>query len=113
MQLRKHQHPGAEGFIGPEGSSATTDRTDEGVVQPAECSTTACVQEGGPVIREALPLLRELQPVLGDPVINPHGSASVRTRAARPRTSPDREGRTERGEPERGPMGCRESEGLI
>ena len=113
MQLRKYQHSGAQGFIGPEGSSAATATRDEGSAQPAECSTTVCVQGGGPVIREALPLLHVMQPVPWDPEINPYGSASVRTRAARLRRSPGREGRTAQGEPERGPMGCRESEGRI
>jgi hypothetical protein len=78
---------------------------DEETVQPAECSTTARVQEDGPVIWEALPLLHERGPVPRDPVTNPCGSASVGARAARPRTSPGRGGRPERGEPERGREG--------
>ena len=42
----------------PEGSSVVPARAVEGTVQPAGCSTTARAQEDGPVIWEALPVLR-------------------------------------------------------
>lgn len=101
MQPRKHQHTGAQGFIVLEGSSASNAK-DEELVHPAGCSTTARIKEDGPVIWEALPLLHGTQPVQREPVTNPYGGAYVRARATRPRTSPDGEGRPERGEPERG-----------
>jgi hypothetical protein len=49
--------PGAQGVIEPEGSSDASAAEDEEAAQPAECSTTARVQEDGPVTWEALPLL--------------------------------------------------------
>lgn len=60
-----------------EGSSAAPAKKVEAAAQPAGWSTTARAQEDGPVIWEALPLL--------------HGLG--------------REGRSERGEPERGRKG--------
>lgn len=106
MQLRNISHPGAQGVTRLEGSSAASATKDEESVQPAECSTTARVQEDGPVIWEALPLLHEKRPVPGDPVTNPYGNAFVRACVTRPRTSPGREGRPEQGEPERGRDGA-------
>ena len=69
----------------PEGSSAISDkvRRVEELAQSAGCSTTARAQEEGPVIWEALPLLNESG------------------------ANPGREGRPERGEPERGREGER------
>jgi hypothetical protein len=69
----------AQGVIDPEGSSDITGK-DEAMKHRAGCSTTARNQEEGPVIWEALPLLREQQPVPRDPETNPDGSASVRAR---------------------------------
>ena len=57
MQSRNTHHPGAQGFMTLEGSSVTSARQVEGVVQPAGCSTTARTQEDGPVIWEALSVL--------------------------------------------------------
>jgi hypothetical protein len=57
MQSRNHHHSGAQGFMMLEGSSVTSARMVEGVVQPAGCSTTARAQEDGPVIWEALCVL--------------------------------------------------------
>jgi hypothetical protein len=74
MQPRNIHHPGAQGVMVLEGSSTAPVTKVEGTAQPAGCSTTARVQEDGPVIWEALSLL--------------HGLG--------------REGRPERGEPERG-----------
>jgi hypothetical protein len=102
MQPRNIHHPGAQGVMMLEGSSTVPAGRVEGAVQPAGCSTTARAQEDGPVIWEALPLLHVYRPVPGDPETNPHGSAFAGARAARRRISPGREGRPERGEPERG-----------
>jgi hypothetical protein len=112
MQPRKPQPTGAEGFTPSKGSSAR-DARDEKRAQPAGCSTMAHVQEDGPVIWEALPLLHEKTRGNGDRANNPNGDASARARAPRSRRSPGREGRPERGEPKRGPKECRESEGPI
>jgi hypothetical protein len=102
MQLRNHHHPGAQGVMVLEGSSAASVREDEGSVQPAECSTTARVQEDGPVIWEALPLLHEISGDWGPGDQISDGRASVRARATRRRISSARGGRPEQGEPERG-----------
>jgi hypothetical protein len=102
MQLRNHSCSGAQGVMCPEGSSAVSAIADEESAQPAECSTTARVQEDGPVIWEALPLLHVLSGGGGPGDQIPSGGASVRARATRSRTSSDREGRPEQGEPERG-----------
>jgi hypothetical protein len=54
MQSRNHHHPGAQGVMVLEGSSAASAREVEGAEQPAGCSTTARAQEDGLVIWEAL-----------------------------------------------------------
>jgi len=50
-----------------EGSSGTPAREVEGVQQPAGCSTTARAQEDGPVIWEALSVLRKSDSSAGRP----------------------------------------------
>jgi hypothetical protein len=105
MQPRKLQHTGAQGVIPPEGSSAR-DARDEERAQPAGCSTMARVQEDGPVIWEALPLLHEKSRGNGDRENNPKGAASAWARGPRIRRSPSREGRPERGEPKQGLEGA-------
>src|SRR6266550_2218563 len=52
MQPRNIHSSGAQCVIVLEGSSATSVKEVEGVVQPAGCSTTARTQEDGPVIWE-------------------------------------------------------------
>lgn len=74
MQSRNDLHPGAQGFMDPEGSSIASVREVEEAKQPAGCSTMARTQEDGPVIWEALSVLDE----------------------------EDSKGRSERGEPELG-----------
>ena len=86
MQPRNLQHSGAQGVIFLEGSSTTSVKAVEGVVQPAGCSTTARTQEDGPVIWEALSVLQE---------------------------SESNAGRPKREESELGTRQCRESEGRI
>jgi hypothetical protein len=112
MQPRKLQLTGAQGFILLEGSSARDGKGRRRREQPAGCSTMARVQEDGPVIWEALPLLHEKTRGNGDRVNNPNGDASARARVPRPRKSPGREGRPERGEPQRGREGARGVGGL-
>ena len=85
MQPRNLSHPGAQGVMLLEGSSATRVAV-EWVVQPAGCSIMARAQEDGPVIWEALSVLQERQ-----------SSA----------------GRLKRGEPELETKQRRESEGRI
>ena len=85
MQPRNFSHPGAQGFISLEGSSAARVAV-EWVAQPAGCSTTARAQEDGPVIWEALSVLQENE---------------------------SNAGRFKRGEPELETKRCRESEGRI
>jgi len=85
MQPRNLHHPGAQGVILPEGSSAARVAV-EWVEQPAGCSTKARAQEDGPVIWEALSVLQE---------------------------SESNAGRPKREESELGTRQCRESEGRI
>ena len=85
MQPRNLSHPGAQGVMLLEGSSATRVAV-EWVAQPAGCWTTARAQEDGPVIWEALSVLQERQ---------------------------SNAGRLKRGEPELETKRCRESEGRI
>ena len=85
MQPRNLLYPGAQGFMGLEGSSAARVMV-EWAAQPAGCSITARAQEDGPVIWEALSVLQERQ-----------SSA----------------GRLKRGEPELETKRCGESEGRI
>ena len=59
MQSRNGNHPGAQGVMVPEGSSIACVSKVEWAVQPAGCSIMARAQEGGPVIWEALSVLRE------------------------------------------------------
>ena len=67
MQSRNDHHTGAQGFKTLEGSSAAPAREVEGAEQPAGCSTTARVQEDGPVIWEALSVLHESNSSAGRP----------------------------------------------
>ena len=59
MQSRNYHHSGAQGFMTLEGSSTAPAIGVEGAEQPAGCSTTARAQEDGPVIWEALSVLRK------------------------------------------------------
>ena len=85
MQPRNSPHPGAQGVIALEGSSAVRVAV-EWVAQPAGCSIMARAQEDGPVIWEALSVLQERQ---------------------------SNAGRLKRGEPELETKQRRESEGRI
>ena len=85
MQPRNLSHPGAQGVIELEGSSAARVAV-EWVAQPAGCSITARAQEDGPVIWEALSVLQERQ---------------------------SNAGRLKRGEPELETTQRRESEGRV
>src|ERR1700684_2938204 len=85
MQPRNFSHPGAQGFISLEGSSAARVMV-EWTAQPAGCSTTARAQEDGPGIWEALTVPHEMQ---------------------------SNAGRLKRGEPELETTQHRESEGRI
>ena len=85
MQPRNLSHPGAQGVMMLEGSSAARVAV-EWEAQPAGCSTTARAQEDGPVIWEALSVLQERQ---------------------------SNAGRRKRGEPELETKQHRESEGRI
>jgi hypothetical protein len=58
MQPRNTHYSGAQGVILREGSSVISDRRVEEIAQPAGCSTMARAQGDGPVIWEALPVLR-------------------------------------------------------
>ena len=84
-QPRNHSHPGAQGIMVLEGSSAARVAV-EWVAQPAGCSITARAQEDEPVIWEALSVLQERR---------------------------SNAGRLKRGEPELETKQRRESEGRI
>jgi hypothetical protein len=98
VQPRKPQHTSAQGVTLLEGSSAR-DARDEERVQLAGCLTMARIQEDGPVIWEALPLLHEKSRENGDRENNPKWAASAWARGPRKRRSSSHEGRPERGEP--------------
>ena len=88
IQLRKFPYTGAQGLVSPEGSSAVSDGVEgvEEQAHPAECSTTARIQEDGPVIWEARVSPREV-PGRGDPANKCSGGrADVDAGAARTRT---------------------------
>lgn len=59
--------PGAQDVMALEGSSTAPVQRVEGSVQPAGCLTTARAQEDGPVIWEALPVLRGSDSEAGRP----------------------------------------------
>lgn len=65
MQSRNFFYPGAQGVVVPEGSSAARAIKVEWAVQPAGWLTTARAQEDGPVIWEALSVLRESDTSVG------------------------------------------------